>query len=187
MSSNQEEQTSIEDEARKKFEPARGSVPQQLDVSEGEHPIREALGKSSHRKLKAHEGTLGERFAFRYSRSEAFIREYLANAETGCIRAARFELKQIDTDTYNSEWFSSHSIPELLDEARSRWLLSCNRNPHIATGRVDGSVHYRRQWYRYFCQRIRRPSRTGSICIPRRGDTTRSVRTGGHVRLQRSR
>ena len=118
MSSNQEEQTSIEDEARKKFEPARGSVPQQLDVSEGEHPIREALGKSSHRKLKAHEGTLGERFAFRYSRSEAFVREYLANAETGCIRAARFELKQIDTDTYNSDWFSSHSIPELLDEAR---------------------------------------------------------------------
>jgi len=118
MSTNDGDGSAIEAKAREEYEPARGSVPQQIDVAEDEHPIREALGRSSHRKLKAHEGTLGERFAFRYSRSEAFVREYLANAETGCIRAARYELKQHDDETYDSEWFESHTIPELLDEAR---------------------------------------------------------------------
>ncbi len=117
MSSNTDGE-SVEAEAREQFEPARGSIPQEIDVAEDEHPIKQALGKSSHRKLKAHEGTLGERFAFRYSRSEAFIREYLANAETGCIRRARYELKQVDSDEYDGEWFESHTIAELLDEAR---------------------------------------------------------------------
>lgn len=118
MSSNQGNESDVESVAREQFEPARGSVPQEIDVADEKHPVKQALGESSHRKLKAHEGTLGQRFAFRYSRSEAFLREYLANAETGCIRAARYELKQVDESKYTQEWFDSHTIPELLDEAR---------------------------------------------------------------------
>lgn len=100
------------------FEPVRGSLPHEVDVADETHPIKQALGPSDHRKLTAHEGTLGERFAFRYSRSEAALREYLANAETACIRAARHELHNHDPETYDSEWFDAHDIPEMLDHAR---------------------------------------------------------------------
>ena len=105
-------------QSREDFEPNRGAVPRELDVADNEHPVKEELDGEYRHTLSAHEGTVGERFAFRYSRAEAFIREYLANAETGLIRRARHELRQYDASTYDSEWFQSHGIPELFDEAR---------------------------------------------------------------------
>lgn len=106
------------EQSREDFEPNRGAVPRELDVADDEHPVKAELGGEYRHTLSAHEGTVGERFAFRYSRAEAFIREYLANAETGLIRRARHELRQHDPSTYDSDWFQAHGIPELFDEAR---------------------------------------------------------------------
>lgn len=100
------------------FEPMHGSVPREVDVGEDEHPIRQALGPAEHREFTAHEGTVGERFAFRYDRVEAVVREYLANSETACLNAARFLLHQHDPDTYDREWFEAADNEELLAEAR---------------------------------------------------------------------
>ena len=111
------------------YEPARGSVPQELDLADGSHPVKDELGESSHRELEAHEGTLGERFAFRYGRADEAIREYLANAETGCIRSARYKLTQYDSDHYDDAWFESRSIPQILNEARE----VCDYYPIIET------------------------------------------------------
>lgn len=100
------------------FEPAQGSVPQEIDMADEGHPVREALGESAHRELEAHEGSLGERFAFRYEKAREFLREYLANAETGCIRTCRLKLREHDSETYDDEWFDSHTIEELIAEAK---------------------------------------------------------------------
>ena len=102
-----------------KFRPAHGSVPSEINVADDEHPLKKVLGDKAHRKLQAHEGTLGERFAFRYKQARAFVREYLANAETGCIRRAKLELTQYDASTYDKQWFADHSVPEIFDEARN--------------------------------------------------------------------
>lgn len=106
------------EQSREDFEPNRGAVPRELDVADDEHPVKQELDGEYRHTLSAHEGTVGERFAFRYSRAEAFLREYLANAETGLIRRARHELRQHDPSTYDSEWFEAHGIPELFEEAR---------------------------------------------------------------------
>lgn len=113
-----EESTGHVTQSLEDFEPNRGATPRELDIVDDEHPIKAEFGDEYRHTLSAHEGTVGERFAFRYSRAEAFIREYLANSETGCIRRARYELRQHDAVTYDAEWFANHDIPELLDEAR---------------------------------------------------------------------
>ncbi len=100
------------------FRPTHGTVPSEVDVADDEHPLKQALGDEAHRAIEADERVVGERFAFRYQEPRAFVREYLANAETGCIRRARLELTEHNPDTYDTEWFDNHTVPELLDEAR---------------------------------------------------------------------
>lgn len=106
------------EQSREDFEPAGETIPREMDIADDSHPIKEALDGEYRHELRAHDATVGERFTFRYGEANAFIREYLANAETGCIRRARHELRAHDGSTYDSAWFDSHDIPELLEEAR---------------------------------------------------------------------
>jgi hypothetical protein len=55
------------------FEPDRGSVPQELDVADDSHPVKEAMGPKAHREFEAHEATLGEAYAFRYEKAREGI------------------------------------------------------------------------------------------------------------------
>ena len=115
MSSNSD--TDTDTPSVGEFEPDRGSVPQELDIADDSHPVKEAMGAKAHREFEAHEATLGEAYAFRYEKAREGIREYIANAETACIRACRHQLHQLDGDTYDDSWFESHTVRELIDEA----------------------------------------------------------------------
>jgi len=112
------ENTDVDTVDESKFRPANGTVSSEINVADDEHPLKQALGDKAHREIEADKSVVGERFAFRYKKAKAFAREYLANAETGCIRRARFELSAHDPEKYNSEWFDKHEVPEILDEAR---------------------------------------------------------------------
>lgn len=131
------ETTADSEDIEADFEPARGSVPQEIDMADEGHDVREALGESAHRELEAHEGTLGERFAFRYGKAIEFLREYLANAETGCIRACKHKLREHDSDTYDNEWFADHTVPELIEEAKEvtgyRPIIETHASPQGAS------------------------------------------------------
>lgn len=133
--SEQPSRNNIEYKTDEEMEPRHGMVPREIDVADDEHPIASQLGESTHRKLSAHEGTLGESFAFRYSKAKAYIREYIANAETGVVRRGRLELNEFDPDTYDQEWFDSHTVVEMLDEARN----VCNYYPVIETHEAPDS------------------------------------------------
>jgi hypothetical protein len=69
-----------------------GTVPHKIDGSDDEHPLKQVLGDVEHIEFAFDALSTGEKFAFRYDDPTAAFREYIANAETACIRRARHEL-----------------------------------------------------------------------------------------------
>lgn len=69
-----------------------GTVPHKVDASSDDHPIKQVLGDVDHIEFAFDALSTGEKFAFRYDDPTAAFREYIANAETACIRRARQEL-----------------------------------------------------------------------------------------------
>lgn len=75
-----------------KYRTTNGARTSEIDGAEDGHALKETLGKSEHRAFEYDPKITGQRFAERYDDTGAAIREYLANAETACIRRARHGL-----------------------------------------------------------------------------------------------
>lgn len=97
-----------------KYTTTHGSTPSEIDVVE-DHPVREELGASEHREFQYDPKITGKRFADRYDDVSAAFREYIANAETACIRRARRELEEVG---YKRQEVLEMPVREVLERAR---------------------------------------------------------------------
>ena len=76
-----------------------GAEVKTANVSGDTHPVKNQLGMDDANKERIYDPKIaGERFVQFYDDSAASIREYLSNAETACIRRARYELEQAGHD-----------------------------------------------------------------------------------------
>lgn len=71
------------------YRTTNGARTSEIDGSSDGHALKDALGESEHRAFEYDPKITGQRFAERYDDTGAAVREYLANAETACIRRAR--------------------------------------------------------------------------------------------------
>jgi len=91
-------QPEIDDDADDTFDPETYRTPtdvveSRVNVADGDHPIKQAYGDDAHRSFGYDPRRTGERFAFRYDSVIAWLREYISNHQTACIRAGRYLLR----------------------------------------------------------------------------------------------
>lgn len=93
-----------------------------VDTANESHPLKEELGDTDHRDFKFDPKSNMQLLAGRYEDPWAFLREYIANAQTACIRRLRHEIVDADAvpDTYDSVYAMSDK--ELRECAREREL-----------------------------------------------------------------
>jgi len=76
-----------------------GAETKTVDISSDDNPLKQAIGEDDSSKERKYDASLsGERFVQFYENTAAGLREYIANAETACIRRARYELREDGID-----------------------------------------------------------------------------------------
>lgn len=76
-----------------------GAETKTIDISSDDNPLKKAIGEDDSSKERKYDASLsGERFVQFYENTAAGLREYIANAETACIRRARYELRENGVD-----------------------------------------------------------------------------------------
>jgi hypothetical protein len=125
-----EEQTDENNPAPIVGDAASSTEVKDWDIADDDHPL---VRESGSKAMKARtEGGLGEFLSdFIYEADSAFVREYLQNSETACIRAAKYLIR--NHPEYGAEWLTREirvrnrdgerfETPDSQAAAQFRWL-----------------------------------------------------------------
>jgi len=88
-------QSTNPDDEFAEYRTTTGTEVKTADVSNENHALKQVIGTNDESKERIYDSTVaGQRFVDFYDDSAAAIREALSNAETACIRRARYEIEQ---------------------------------------------------------------------------------------------
>lgn len=101
-----------------------GRAERTVDTADESHALKTELGDKDRRSIKLDPKTVMELVSNRYKDPFASFREYIANAETACIRRLRTSL--VDANAVPDEYDSVHDmrVPEMREICRDRGLYN---------------------------------------------------------------